>query len=364
MEFSSLTETEQTIQNQHRHTHPLHIGNTALNINGDAFSYAAANGHPNVMAAISQCCNYGKPSSETISDLLYNAAFKSNRDVIKLLVGVYCHKSFLQFDVARMLCDAASAGDGSAVKYISDLVSDPEMYCTNTADLPDFLLRDKYAQAGLISKTIDKTELLNFAVDQGLHIIASILLIHGPDINCKDEYGMSALHKAAAAQSYRSSTTAIQFLVANNCDINCPSNQGLRAIDYAIRARREDTVKLLIDSGCDLNLTDAEGRTPLHRAIQVGEEGVIKLLIDSGCDLNLADAEARTHIHHAIHAGRNDIVKLLIDSGCDLNLADAEGRTPLHRAVVQIDLDDSVTMEILEHERYECTILQVHFLCI
>ena len=71
----------------------------------------------------------------------------------------------------------------------------------------------------------------------------------------------------------------------------------------------------------------------------------------------MADAEARTHIHHAIHAGRNDIVKLLIDSGCDLNLADAEGRTPLHCAVEQSEIYDSVTMEILEHERYECTIL-------
>ena len=33
MEFSYLTETEQIILNPHRHTDPLHIGNTDLNIN-------------------------------------------------------------------------------------------------------------------------------------------------------------------------------------------------------------------------------------------------------------------------------------------------------------------------------------------
>ena len=79
---------------------------------------------------------------------------------------------------------------------------------------------------------------------------------------------MSALHKAVGVQ-HGTATAAITFHVANHCDINSPSNEGLRPIDYAVKACHDDAIKLLIDSGCDLNLADADGRTPLHRAVSM-----------------------------------------------------------------------------------------------
>ena len=90
---------------------------------------------------------------------------------------------------------------------------------------------------------------------------------------------MSALHKAAGVQ-HGTVTAVIPFLVANHCDINYPSNEGLRAIDYAVKACHDDAIKLLIDSRCDLNLADADGRTPLHRAVvQTGLDDSIKIVI-------------------------------------------------------------------------------------
>ena len=142
--------------------------NVEDNSGQDAFCYAASNGHPNVMAVISQCNSYRKPCNKTISDLLCNAAFKANGDVIKFLVGVYCHKSFLRFDVARMLCDATSAGDYNSVRYISNFVADPKKHATNKTDLPEFLPRNTHIHAFLTSKNMDKRELFHFAVDRGL----------------------------------------------------------------------------------------------------------------------------------------------------------------------------------------------------
>ena len=93
------------------------------------------------------------------------------------------------------------------------------------------------------------------------------MLTNGFDINSKNKKGKSALHVTAKKRYMTDMMESLRFLVANHCDINDSSDEGLLAIDYAIKAQREDVVKLLIDSGCDLNLTDAEGKTPLHRAV-------------------------------------------------------------------------------------------------
>ena len=114
------------------------------------------------------------------------------------------------------------------------------------------------------SNRVGKVDWFNACIVSGYYRIASLMLINGFDINCKDKQGKSALHVTAERDNLMNS---LKFLVANHSDINQSSDEGLRAIDYAIIAGNNSAVKLLLDLGCDLNLANDQGRTLLHRAV-------------------------------------------------------------------------------------------------
>jgi serine/threonine protein kinase len=100
------------------------------------------------------------------------------------------------------------------------------------------------------------------------------LLKEGADVNAKDEFGWTPLHKAA---------------ILGHIEV----------------------VKLLIKEGADVNAKNEFGWTPLHGAAESGHIEVVKLLLEHGADPNIKNNGGKTAIDLALERGYSDIVKLI-----------------------------------------------------
>ena len=139
---------------------------------------------------------------------------------------------------------------------------------------------------------------LHAAVRQGdIELVKALLLSnHGADINLRDNWGKTPLHRAT-----------------------CNGHEAI--------------VKLLLDKGADINLQDDWlFWTPLHWAASKGHEAIIRLLLDKGTDINLKNNLGYTPLHWAASLGHEATVKLLLDRGADINLKNNIGWTPLQTA--------------------------------
>jgi ankyrin repeat protein len=150
---------------------------------------------------------------------------------------------------------------------------------------------------------------LNFEAKDGTpRKQAELLLAHGADVNARDEWGDTPLHKAAS-----------------------DDNKELTA--------------LLLAHGANVNARDDIGHTPLHSALYKDES---ELLLAHGADVNAKDNEGKTPLHHAASDDPKDFkgavkqitewdlarIELLLAHGADVNAKDNDGRTPLFYAKI------------------------------
>jgi ankyrin repeat protein len=93
------------------------------------------------------------------------------------------------------------------------------------------------------------------------------------DLECLNGDGMSALHLA----STYGCVALIEVLIAAGANIEAVSWTGLRAIHYAVLARREDIVRILLSLGCIL-VADPRGLTPELLALKEDLPRIVHLL--------------------------------------------------------------------------------------
>merc|ERR1712062_647937 len=163
------------------------------------------------------------------------------------------------------------------------------------------------------------------------------------DINSKDDYGCTALHKAC----YNGQTEIAQLIIQNSkifdIDLNAKSNGGSTAWHYACWKGQTEIVQLIIQNSkifdIDLNAKDNRGRTALHEACFYGETEIAQLIIQNSkdfvIDLNAKNDEGETALHFACRDGQTETAHLIIQNskifGIDLN-AENSGWTALHLA--------------------------------
>ena len=90
---------------------------------------------------------------------------------------------------------------------------------------------------------------------------AEFLIEKGANVNAADNFGETALMKAAL-WGY---TETAELLNAKGADVNTDDNNGENALMWASLGRYSETVELLIAKGADVNSVDNGGETALDK---------------------------------------------------------------------------------------------------
>ena len=145
------------------------------------------------------------------------------------------------------------------------------------------------------------------------------------DIDCKDEYGNTALHLA----SHSGNIDIVKILLENGAEIDCKLVNGGTAIQLASIGGHLETVKILIDTGCNIWYETNTGETALSCAVSSGHIDIVTFLMGLADD----DYHFGIELSNASFHGHFDIVELLIYKGSNINYTSNEGYTALHYAV-------------------------------
>ena len=180
-------------------------------------------------------------------------------------------------------------------------------------------------------------------------------------INATDEYGRTALHRAA----YRGSIERLkQLITTDGMNINATDKDGMTPMHWAAEQGNAKCLKALLTTvGVDVHVIDNLARTPrdivlasvldtskvecwelmklvnhgmkpLHWAAFQGNTQYLKQLVaDSGVNINATDEDSKTALHWAAFQGNIAGVKVLIAvDGVNIDAIDVYGNTPLHWA--------------------------------
>jgi ankyrin repeat protein len=79
----------------------------------------------------------------------------------------------------------------------------------------------------------------------------------GADVNAKNRYGSTPLHRAA----YAGHKEIAELLIAKGADVN--AGDKVTPLHYAAQGGEKEMVELLIVDGADVNKKDDDGKTPL-----------------------------------------------------------------------------------------------------
>ncbi|MDP7135588.1 MAG: ankyrin repeat domain-containing protein, partial [Planctomycetota bacterium] len=102
-------------------------------------------------------------------------------------------------------------------------------------------------------------------------------LAAGMDVNGRDNWGRTVLHKASGWQGQRE---IVELLISNGADVNAKRSDGAIPLHYAVYYDRMENVEILLSKGADLNAKDGDqkGATPLHEAAWRSREEIVDLL--------------------------------------------------------------------------------------
>ena len=125
------------------------------------------------------------------------------------------------------------------------------------------------------------------------------------------------IHKAAEEGNIE----AVKQHLAAGTDVNVKNKFGSTPMHKAAgRGHNKDVAELLIANGADVNAKDDNGWTPLHHAVPDGHKEIAELLIAKGGDVN-AKGIYGTPLDHAeaewegdfteVNAARNEVADLL-----------------------------------------------------
>uniref|UniRef100_A0A670IZK1 Ankyrin repeat and sterile alpha motif domain containing 1B n=1 Tax=Podarcis muralis TaxID=64176 RepID=A0A670IZK1_PODMU len=167
----------------------------------------------------------------------------------------------------------------------------------------------------------------------------------GPNINCTDSSGYTALHHAALNGHKDVVIKLLQF----EASTNVADNKGYFPIHLAAWKGDVEIVKILIHHGPShsrVNEQNNENETALHCAAQYGHSEVVAVLLEELTDPTIRNSKLETPLDLAALYGRLRVVKMIINAYPNLMSCNTRKHTPLHlaarnghKAVVQVLLE-------------------------
>uniref|UniRef100_A0A8D2LCR3 Ankyrin repeat and sterile alpha motif domain containing 1B n=1 Tax=Varanus komodoensis TaxID=61221 RepID=A0A8D2LCR3_VARKO len=167
----------------------------------------------------------------------------------------------------------------------------------------------------------------------------------GPNINCTDSSGYTALHHAAL----NGHKDVVIKLLQYEASTNVADNKGYFPIHLAAWKGDVEIVKILIHHGPShsrVNEQNNENETALHCAAQYGHSEVVAVLLEELTDPTIRNNKLETPLDLAALYGRLQVVKMIINAYPNLMSCNTRKHTPLHlaarnghKAVVQVLLE-------------------------
>ena len=112
----------------------------------------------------------------------------------------------------------------------------------------------------------------------------------------------------------------IEVLLENGLDLNQIDEDGLSAIDIAIKFKRLDMVQYCIDKGIDINTTRRpSGITPITLAACFNNTEIVQLLLDNGAEINAQDNIGMSTKDYAKKLGQKKMLVYLDERGAKFN---------------------------------------------
>ena len=168
--------------------------------------------------------------------------------------------------------------------------------------------------------------ILSRAVDTGNVELLEIAIREGADVNAKNEYGSTPLHKSAR----HGRLEVARALIDKGADVNAKNDDGWTPLLLSASNEHLEVARFLIEAGADVNAKNEYGFTPLHKSARHGHLEVARALIDKGADVNAKNDDGSTPLLLSAENGRLEVVRALIEAGADVNAKNEYGSTPLH----------------------------------
>jgi ankyrin repeat protein len=250
---------------------------------------------------------------------LHRAAWSGHKDVVALLLDKGADVDATNYDRSTALHLAALSGHKDVVALLLDIGAD------------------------VAATGNDRSTALYLAASSGHKDVVALLLDRGADVDATCKHGSTALHQAASS-GHRdvvallldkgADVAAIEVRPNPARKVAWPSYKadmvshwgakvaakdqyGLTALHRAAESGHKDVIALLLDKGADVDATDDDGSTALHRAAESGHKDVVALFLDKGADVNATYYNGSTALHLATWSGHKDVVALLLDRGAD-----------------------------------------------
>lgn len=195
------------------------------------------------------------------------------------------------------------------------------------------------------------------ACQQNSYEVVKLLLEHGADVNCAEDFGLTPLHQATS----RLDRYLVFLLVTRGADVNkrsAWSTTPIHSIFKDVSSENEETVvdilKLLVKHGAEVDTADDNELTPLIIAAGKGLLGVCKFLLETNIRLlNMEAEDGANALMLACQNGHTSVVKYLLEQSesnpehcIDVNKRAMDGVMALHLAA-EVKKNSSDVMELI-----------------